>query len=75
MARVAEDPDAVGARDLAVLVRAVLRAEAETSGANKALTVPATYPWPTPEQWQEHGFEVVRATPDDIRVSAQPWMP
>lgn len=53
----AEEPSAVGLSDLGALVRHLLRAEAELTGANNGLTVPAAAPWPRGGQWNPFSLE------------------
>ena len=67
----AERPHEVGGPDLAVLLRHVLRADAELTGSNNALRVPADEPWPREGEWHEFGL---RSTADR-RVFAAPWSP
>ncbi|MGO9791893.1 MAG: protein DpdF [Solirubrobacteraceae bacterium] len=70
----AKAPHTVGAGDLAVLLRHVLRADAELSGTSKSLPVPRDAPWPAPADWA--AFEM-RGFPDSDRqrVFADPWTP
>lgn len=66
-----ERPHEVGSADLAVLIRHVLRADAEQTRANNGLRVPADEPWPREGEWQEFGL---RATANR-RVFAEEWCP
>ena len=75
MAHAAKHPETVGPRDLAVLVRAVLRAEHERSGVNKPITVPIARPWPTAQQWQQHGCDLISVSDKGVRFTAEPWDP
>ena len=67
----AEHPHDVGGSDLAVLLRHVLRSDAELSGSNNGLKVPADEPWPREHEWQHFGL---RSTSDRL-VFADPWSP
>jgi ATP-dependent DNA helicase RecQ len=67
----AERPYDVGAPDLAVLLRHVLRADAELTGASNGLKVPEVEPWPRDDEWAHYGL---RATADRV-VFAEPWLP
>ena len=67
-------PSEVGTSDLAVLLRHVLRAEAELSGVDHHLTVPRGSPWPEGSEWQ--GFSMSATVRDsDQLVFASPWTP
>jgi ATP-dependent DNA helicase RecQ len=70
----AETPQMVGTADLALLLRHVLRADAEASGTSKSLPVPHGAPWPGPEDWAR--FDMHGSLVGDLqRVFADPWMP
>lgn len=72
MRMAAERPQEVGEADLAVLLRHILRADAEVSGVANGLRVtPTSVPWPTHDQWQAFGL---RSTSDRL-VFADPWSP
>ena len=69
-----EAPQMVGPADLAVLLRHVLRADAEESGTSKSLPVPRAAPWPGPHDWAR--FDMHGSTFAELqRVFADPWMP
>lgn len=68
------EPGTVGPADLAVLLRHVLRAEAEISGISKPLTIPRCEPWPTGNAWHAYGLAAADAG-DRQQVSAVPWKP
>jgi ATP-dependent DNA helicase RecQ len=68
------EPGAVGPADLAALVRHLLRAEAETSGASNGLTVPIGSPWPQGAAWAAFGLDASGAG-DSQKVFATPWTP
>jgi superfamily II DNA or RNA helicase len=70
MQAAAERTCQVRAPDLAVLLRHVLRADAELSGSNNGLIVPAVEPWPTRDTWERYGMRA-----DGQRVFADPWQP
>lgn len=67
----AERPYDVGAPDLAALLRHVLRADAEMTGASNGLTVPDGDPWPSDGEWADYGL---RGTADRV-VFADAWLP
>lgn len=67
----AERPYDVGAPDLAVLVRHVLRADAEITESSNGLKVPEGDPWPGDQDWAEYGL---RATAERV-VFADRWLP
>jgi superfamily II DNA/RNA helicase len=66
-----EEPHEVGASDLAVLLRHVLRADAELTGASNGLRVPDDEPWPRDHEWADFGL---RATAERL-VFADEWRP
>ena len=67
----AEGSHEVGAADLAVLLRHVLRADAEITGASNGLRVPDGEAWPRDDEWADFGL---RATADRL-VFADEWRP
>jgi superfamily II DNA helicase RecQ len=69
-----EDAAGVGVPDLAVLVRHLLRAEAERTGASKWLPVPRERPWPQRAEWAAYGMSSIDAT-EAQHVFADPWLP
>jgi ATP-dependent DNA helicase RecQ len=72
----AERPAEVGAADLPVLIRAVLRADAVNTGQAKPITVPrGVDPWPERAGWEAHGFEIVSESDTRLRVAADAWLP
>lgn len=73
-ALLASVPGAVGPRDLAALVRHVLRNESENHRVDQHLLVPATAPWPTPQQWRDASCEPSSAG-DRLLIGARPWRP
>src|SRR3954452_22889164 len=58
-------PSKVGTSDLAVLLRHVLRAEAELTGVEHHLTVPRGSPWPEGSRWHDFSMSAT------ARASAQ----
>ena len=66
-----ERPYDVGAPDLAVLLRHVLRADAEMTQSSNGLKLPDGEPWPNDAELIEHGL---RATADRV-VFAGAWLP
>jgi superfamily II DNA helicase RecQ len=64
-----------GPRELAVLVRQVLRHETVRSGGDAILTVPAGNGWPTQVGWEGAGLRVLNATVDRMVLSANSWQP
>ena len=75
MGDAAQDIEAVGPADLAVLVRQIARAEDETSGSKTVLQVPIAEPWPTENDWRAAGCVVLSRNDRGQRVSASPWIP
>src|SRR4051794_6461374 len=69
-----DDEESVGAADVAVLLRHVLRAEAESSGAAKTVLVPDHPRWPTAVDWRRFGVDAVPVN-GRLRLSARPWIP
>lgn len=67
-------PASVGSRDLVALVRHVLRFESETHGREQQLLVPASPPWPSPDQWQEASCTATTAG-SHLAVAASAWRP
>jgi superfamily II DNA/RNA helicase len=63
-----------GEADLAVLLRQVLRSDAERSGHENSLSVPDEAPWPRGAAWQAFGMEVT-AEGGYQRVFARRWRP
>lgn len=55
----ARAPSLVGAADLAVLTRHLLRGEAEANGGQAALTLPVAPPWPTGRAWRDVSLEAI----------------
>jgi superfamily II DNA helicase RecQ len=71
---------ACGPGDLAGMVRDTLRWWQEDAGAESlpsALTIPATSPWPTAEEWRMAGVSTAPGyTPEQLRVTAvAAWRP
>ena len=74
-ARAAADaPHTVGTADLALLLRHVLRADAEASGTNKSLLIPRAAPWPGPDDWVQFDMNAAPVG-ERQRVFAEPWRP
>ena len=67
-------PGSVGPPDLAALVRHLLRAEAEISGAQNGLTLPVGGPWPRGAAWAPFGLEASESGGWQ-KVFATPWTP
>jgi ATP-dependent DNA helicase RecQ len=67
-------PSEVGRSDLAVLLRHVLRAEAELSGVEQHLTVPLGGPWPEGSEWHDFSMSATARASDQL-VFASPWTP
>jgi ATP-dependent DNA helicase RecQ len=63
-----------GTADLAVLLRHVLRSDAEVSGHENSVLVPRSAPWPEGAAWHAYGMEATAAG-DWQRVFARPWRP
>lgn len=61
--------------DVAALIRQVLLEHNARHGVRWRLTVPATYPFPTREQWAEAGCEALTAVGGKFSVTAEPWHP
>lgn len=70
----AEAPGSVGAPDLAVLLRHVLRAEAEITGTEKGLRVPRTDPWPKSSDWGDFSMAATEVGGEQV-VFANAWEP
>ena len=73
-ATAAAEPAQVGTPDLAILLRHVLRAEAERTGANKWLPVPSQRPWPQSTDWAAYAMSSI-AAPEAQHAFADPWLP
>lgn len=71
----AHEPESVGTADLAALVRHILRSEAEVSGADNGLTLPATAPWPRGTDWSRYGLHAAAQPGGRQQVFASPWDP
>lgn len=69
------DRGTLGKRDLAVLVRSILRFESEQQNSTKSLRVPNNSNWPNRMIWEEHGVSVVVEQHDGMIIEAQPWYP
>lgn len=65
---------AVGSRDVAALVRQVLRYESESHGVDQHLLVPTGSPWPAPQEWDDASCDASPAG-DRLLISARPWRP
>jgi ATP-dependent DNA helicase RecQ len=61
--------------DVAALTRQVLLEQDARHETRLALTVPATQPFPTHEQWAEAGCEALHAGGGKLSVTARPWHP
>jgi ATP-dependent DNA helicase RecQ len=70
----ASDPARVGAADLAVLVRHVLRAAAE-QGDRGLVRLPIDPPWPNADELERHGLIETDADTAWRQVGAEPWQP
>jgi len=68
-------PESVGERDLAALVRQVLRHETLAQGADQHLLVPCSAGWPTIEHWQDADCSALPAEAGKLIVSASDWIP
>ncbi len=64
-----------GERDLAALVRQVLRHETSTQGADQHLLVPTGAGWPTIEHWLDADCSALPAVGGRFIVSASGWRP
>lgn len=67
-------PTSVGSRDLVALVRQVLRYESEAHGGEQHLLVPASPPWPSPDQWRDASCSATTAG-SHLAVAASGWRP
>ncbi|WP_438447074.1 protein DpdF [Gorillibacterium sp. sgz5001074] len=66
----------VSGRDLAALVRGILRAESERSGGQRILLkVPKQQSWPTLAMYQEAGVVALEENENTFLVYAEPWAP
>ena len=63
-----------GEADLAVLLRHVLRADAERSGHANSMSVPNEAPWPRASAWRNYGIDAM-STSGMQRVFARAWTP
>lgn len=61
--------------DVAALTRQVLITARATYGGYRALAVPATDPWPTPEQWAEVYCSSAQLADGRLSIRAQDWAP
>jgi len=73
-AQLSATPTSVGPRDLVALVRHVLRYESETHGGEQHLLVPASHPWPSPDDWREASCSATTAG-SHLAVAASAWRP
>ncbi|GAB6179918.1 hypothetical protein JCM14036_12370 [Desulfotomaculum defluvii] len=65
-----------GPRDLAVLIRNILRQEAENQGGvHQTIRVPKGNPWPTETIWHEAGCRVLAGDAKTLTIEAQAWKP
>jgi ATP-dependent DNA helicase RecQ len=64
----------VGTKDLATLVRHVLRYEEMRHNCAQRFALPKDKPWPTADQWEDHGCRA-REVNDRYEVEAKPWEP
>jgi ATP-dependent DNA helicase RecQ len=62
-------------RDLAVLVRAILRYESEKQQTTKSIRVPNSHDWPDRSMWEEHGVSIIVEQNDGMILEANPWRP
>jgi ATP-dependent DNA helicase RecQ len=67
--------NSVGEPDLAVLIRQILRRQAEIGGGDPGLRVPEGSPWPSEPRWRSHGLVAVRVTEGGHVLRAEPWRP
>ena len=73
-ALVSSTHEGVGSRDLVALVRHVLRYESEAHGGEQHLLVPASPPWPSPDDWRDASCSATAAG-IHLAVAASAWRP
>src|SRR2546428_11637957 len=66
------DINSVGEPDLAVLIRQILRRQAEIGGGDPGLRVPEGSPWPSEPRWRSHGLVAVRVAACGSRLHTVP---
>lgn len=64
-----------GARDLACLIRQAMRREEVVHGVAVRLTIPSAPPFPSREQWLDHGCSVRVLGANAFEVEASDWNP
>lgn len=64
-----------GWRDVATLVRQTLLTDRYSFGGTPHLIVPASYPWPTAEQWQDVRCDAFTVAGELFRITARQWEP
>lgn len=65
-----------GTMDLCVLIRCVLRSESAKRQTPSRLMIRLDAPWPSREDWREHGCDIVPSGEEDyFLVSAKEWLP
>lgn len=72
--RLNEHPQSVGPRDLAALIRQILRRESCRRSVDQYLTVPTGPEWPTIRHWQDASCSV-QAASGRLVIRARPWQP
>lgn len=72
-----ESPQLTGKRDLAALIRSVLRYEQERQPGGKApfLAVPCGELWPSESLWHDSGMDVLERQPSFLLVRPRTWKP
>lgn len=68
-------PESVGPRDIAALVRQVLRLESEIQGVDQHLVLPNGNGWPSTNHWHEASCVTTPADNGGLVVSAARWSP
>ena len=61
--------------DLKPLIRHLLLRESINSGTSANLRVPASFPWPTAEEWSLNGISAMVVSSNAYLLSALPWCP
>lgn len=68
--------DGVSGKDLAVLIRGILRNESESNGGQRILLkVPKLSSWPKPEEYYDVGIVILEEGTDYYTIYAEAWAP
>jgi ATP-dependent DNA helicase RecQ len=74
--RAMKNPSSLGSKDMASLIRNILRFESEKqNGESVLLKVPTDSIWPVEVEWRQFGIEVVDKHEDGYLIQAKRWKP